>query len=78
MYYMLSKWWLHLLAGLGHYVIYTGAIEQVLVIKTNIIKLGYNYDLFRLKSLTKSFHSLTQIVQLVTCNFSRLFQSLAC
>ena len=38
---MLSAWWLHLMAGLGHYVIQTGVIEKVLVATNNLIILGY-------------------------------------
>ena len=40
MHYMLSAWWLHLMYGLGHYVIHPGAIEQVLVMTKNIMTLG--------------------------------------
>ena len=38
---MLRKLWLHLLAGLGQYVIYPEAIEQVLVMANNLISFGY-------------------------------------
>ena len=41
MYYMLSKWWLHLLAGLVHYFIRTGVIEQVMVMTNKLIILLY-------------------------------------
>ena len=37
---MLSARWLQLLEELGHYVILSGAIKQVLVITNNIMNLG--------------------------------------
>ena len=40
---MLRAWWLHILDGLGHYVIRQGAIEQVLVTTNNIMTPGYTY-----------------------------------
>ena len=39
--YMLSAWWLHLLDGLGHYVIPLGEFSKILVMDNNITTLGY-------------------------------------
>ena len=41
MHYMLSVWWLHLLYGLGHYIIHPGAVAQIMVSTNNIMTLGY-------------------------------------
>ena len=48
--YMLSAWWLHIMNGLGNYVIRPGEIEQVLVMNNNITKLGYTYAKRRIKN----------------------------
>ena len=48
--YTLSTWWLHLLDGLGNYVIRLGAIEQVLVMTNNKITIGCNFYKCRLKN----------------------------
>ena len=47
--YILSVWWLHLLAGLGHHVIPPGAIENVLVMANNLVRFVYTYDTCRPK-----------------------------
>ena len=41
MHYMLSVWWLHLLYGLGHYIIHPGEVAQIMVSTNNIMTLGY-------------------------------------
>ena len=43
-YYTISAWWLHLLDGLEHYVIYPGEVSQILVMTNNITNLGYTYS----------------------------------
>ena len=48
---MLSTWWLLLMAGLGHYVIRPGAIEQFMVMENNLMYFGFNYAKYRLKRL---------------------------
>ena len=52
MHYMLSAWWLHLLDGLGHYIIQTGAIAQIILMTNNTMTLGYTYSKLRLKTPT--------------------------
>ena len=47
--YMLISWWLHLLGGLGNYVILPGKITQSLMMTNNVMALGYNYTKIRLK-----------------------------
>ena len=34
---MLIAWWMHLLAGLGHYVVRTGVVKQVMVMETSFM-----------------------------------------
>ena len=46
---MLIAWWLHLLEGLGHYIIRPGSVSQIMVMTNNITNLGYTYDKRRLK-----------------------------
>ena len=41
MHYILMLCWLYLLDVLGHYVIWTGAIEWILVTTNNLMNLGY-------------------------------------
>ena len=41
--YIISAWWLHLMDGLGYYVIHLGEVAQILVINNNIKTLGYKY-----------------------------------
>ena len=62
---MLSAWLLHLLDGLGHYVILPGAIEQVLVTTKNITTLGYTYSKLRLKKHPGIFYKLTHTGRLI-------------
>ena len=70
--YMFSVWWLHLLYGLGDYVIHPGAIEQVMVMTNNIITLGYNYSKGRINNPPNIFYKLTHTVQLIVWIPSRL------
>ena len=39
--YIIRVLWTHMLAGLGQYVIYPGAAEQVMVMTTSLMDLGY-------------------------------------
>ena len=39
-YYIISAWWLHLLDGLGNYVIYPGAVSHIMVMTNNTMNLG--------------------------------------
>ena len=57
--YMLSMWWMHLLDGLGHYIIHPGSIEKVLVMTNNITTLGYNYYKLRFKKPPEIFYKLS-------------------
>ena len=47
---MLRTWWLHILDGLGHYVISLGEIAQIIMMTNNIKTLGYTYAKHRIKS----------------------------
>ena len=46
-YYILSAWWIHLLEKFGPYIIQPGEIEQVLLMTTNLMDLGYTYTRLR-------------------------------
>ena len=61
MHYMLRAWWLHLMYGLGQYVIRSGVIEQVLVITNNIMNLGYTYAKRKINNTPEIIHKLTHI-----------------
>ena len=50
---MISVWRMHLMDGLGHYVIHTGRIEKFLVITNNIMNLSYTYAERRIKKPLK-------------------------
>ena len=69
---MISAWCLHLMDGLGRYVIWPGEIEQVLVMTNNLMTLGYNYAKCRINILTNIVYTLTNLVQIDTRNLSRL------
>ena len=58
--YMISGWWLHLLGGIGHYLIRPGAVAHIMVMTNNIINLCYTYDKRRLKiplTFSAKFHT---------------------
>ena len=44
MHYTLRTWWLHLLDGLGQYIILLGEVTHILVMTNNITTLGYTYN----------------------------------
>ena len=48
--YMLITWWLHLMYGLGHYAIHTGAIAQILLMNNNTMILVCTYANLRIKN----------------------------
>ena len=70
--YIISSCWLHLLYGLGNYVILPGEIEQVLVMTNNIMTLGYTYAKLRLNNTPDIIYKLTHIGHLITWTPSRL------
>ena len=47
--YMISTCWLHLMDGLGHYIIRPGAVAHILNVTNNIMALGYAYVKHRIK-----------------------------
>ena len=53
--YMLITWWLQLMDVLGHYAIFPGAVEQVLVVTNNIMTLGCVYSKRRLMNPPENF-----------------------
>ena len=63
--YMFSAWWLHLLDGLGHYVILPGSIAYILMITNNIMKFGYTYANYRLMKPPHNFSQITHIIRLI-------------
>ena len=50
MHYILIVWWLQILDILGHYIIRSGEVEQVLVMTNKIMNSGYTYAKSRLKN----------------------------
>ena len=66
MHYMISVRWLHLLDRLGHYIIQTGAIEQVLVMARNLMTFGYTTDKFRFNTPLDIVYTLTHIGRLAS------------
>ena len=55
--YMLRVWWINILLGLGHYIIQTVAIEQVMLMANKLMNLGYAYTKIRLKTPLEYFPS---------------------
>ena len=74
--YTIGTWWLHLLAGLGHYVIWKGEVEHVLVTSKKLRTFGYTYAKRRLNNPPDIIYTLTQIVRLTTQTSSSLAQDL--
>ena len=70
--YILSAQWLHLLEGLGHYVISPWEIEKVLAMNNNIMNLGYTYSKRRLKNPPDIFYKLIHTGWIIVWIPSRL------
>ena len=70
--YMLSKFWLHLLDIIGHYVIQLGAIEHILMMANNFMTLCYTYSNTRLKNPPDVFFQIVHISRLISWIPSRL------
>ena len=47
--YMLSLWWINFLTGLGQYLIQPGTVDQLMVMTTRLVDVGYTYSGYRLK-----------------------------
>ena len=62
---MLSAWWLHLLDGIGQYVIRPGETAHIIMMTNNIMALGYTYNKCRLKNLPNIFCKISHIRQLI-------------
>ena len=75
--YMLSKWWLHILYRLGHYVIHPLVVAQILVMTNNITHLCYTYSKCRLKNPPGILYKITHTGQIITWIPSRLAWTLA-
>ena len=45
--YMLSLWWTDFLTGLGQYLIQPGEVDQVMLMTTILVDIGYNYSRYR-------------------------------
>ena len=75
--YMILLWWIKLLEGLRHYVILNGAIEQVMVMTTNLMNMGYIYTRLRLMKPPDIFFTLDHFRWLIAWNPSRLTHDLA-
>ena len=69
---MLITWWLHLLVGLGHYVIRPGETVNILMITNNVMSLGYTYAKCRIKNPPDIFCQILHINRLIAWNPSRL------
>ena len=65
--YMLSAWWLHLLDRLGHYIIHPGEVAHIMVIKNNIMDLGYTYAKRSLNDPLDIFFKIAHIGPLIAC-----------
>ena len=65
MHYMLSAWWIHLMAVLGNYIICPGVIEQVVVMNINLTTLGHTYSIFRINKIPDIVFTLTHLGQLI-------------
>ena len=63
--YILGAWWLHLLDGLGHYVIYLVEIAYILIMTNNVMTLGYSYAKRRLKNPPNIFYQILHISRLI-------------
>ena len=72
MHYMLSALWLHLIDGIGHYVIFPVEVAHILIMTKNIMTLGYNYSKHRLKKPPGIFCENVHISRLITWIPSRL------
>ena len=70
--YMLITWWFHIIVGLGHYVIYLGEIDHVLVTTNNIMNLSYTYAKHTLKNPPGIFYKIAHTGQLMAWIPSRL------
>ena len=70
--YMASTWRLHILDGLGHYVIRPGLVSKILVTTNNIMTLGCTYATRRLKQTPDIFCKISHIGQLIAWILSRL------
>ena len=73
--YMLSTWWLHLLNGLGQYVIFPGSISHILMMTNNVIALGYTYVKCRLNNPPNIFCQIALISRIIVWIPSRLSQT---
>ena len=71
-YFILSVLWVHLLEGLGHSVPHSRDIEQVMVMTTNFMTLGYNYAVLGLNNPPLLISTLTHFGRLITWNTSSL------
>ena len=56
--FMLIVWWLHLLSGMGHYVIQLREIGQVLVMDNKLTNFGYNYPKQRLNWIPRTVYKM--------------------
>ena len=62
---MIIAWCLHLLYGLGHYVMHPGAVAQILMMTNNIMTLGYTYSKHKLKNPPDIFCQIAHISRLI-------------
>ena len=69
---MLSAWWLHLMAGMVHYVIWPGEVEKVLFMTNKLMTFGYTYAKRRLNRTPRIVHTPTHLVQLATRTLSTI------
>ena len=58
---MLSAQWWHFLYGLGHYIIFLGAISNTIIIANNFMTLCYTYNKRRLKNPPDIFCQISHI-----------------
>ena len=69
---MLITWWLHLMDGIGHYIIHLGSVAQILVTNNNVTTLGYTYAKCRLNNPPQNFCEIAHIDRLIAWIPSRI------
>ena len=70
--YKLRAWWLHLLDGLGHYVIRPGVFAPILMMASNIMTLGYTYVKNRPKNTPNILCQISHTSKLIVWTPSKI------
>ena len=72
MHCMISMWWKHFMAGLVHYMIRSGEVEQVMVIITSLTYLVYTYSRLRINNPPYIIVPVINLMCIPTCTYSSI------